>query len=479
MFTNLKAFAGNFIEKLDSKISQLTEDAKPQSKPDWVKEAKHHSGSQTVRPLYEKAKPAKPESAAGGLSLNLSQSMFDFSQTDQPREAGWFSSRSCPKKPPALAYCPTEPPSSQQLWKSDGVEEVLGTRLFRYGYDEAFRQQLEECARKQRQPSPADFTEEDQEALEENLEILQLLKRMIEGAGTQPYTEIDIASLQHMSVFLVNSRTEAFLAHMMREKVEPILEATLGDRGRCLESIQALLDTINKHKLQVDCSIKSIVNKRNCDFWGINRRFVGVCSESEALARSVGGLRSSVCALRRQAVSKNQQLKRLYLKRRQKEELLDALEVFGLKYRGALACCSEEAMACTLEEVPAVYERLVVAAVQVSGETQDRLVGLLARKTFAFVDARLGVLRKRLKSLLYLHLGLFEADQEQPPHQELVRVFMVYTEISQKHRRLASADPRFDMYAADSILLKAHCCDLAHLDDSLTCLEQAIITDFF
>ena len=489
MFNNLKAFAGSFIERLDNKISSIGEDAKKEGSSSNIfqQETGKDFGLQTVRPLYEKKKNNKSEAKVPGLSLNLSQSMVESPNKNQTHSAGWFTSRNQSGNQIAHSYSVKESPVSSKIWDSNQLEEVIGESKLRKGFDEDFRKQLELTSiklhrYKKTQPSETEFTEEDQDNLEENCELLQLMKYVIEANNRTVEADLNTDFMQGMSVYLINPTPEIFLAYLMSEKIDPILEDYGDDKRACESEIRSLLDDVNRKRLLVDRSIKNIVSKRNNDFWGTCEKFVDVCGTSDRLQDAASALRSKIEKTKREVVLKNAEMKKNYMERQKKEKLLAELEDLNSKYSNVFKLDRQFIITTDLRELPELYSRLLISLVDISSDITHKTYqsnNPLPLRIRSMVASSLLTLKSTLKKNLYLNLSIYNDQQDEPPHRELIDLLIVYSSVSDRYKKIASFDSKYDVQSEDSKLLKIHCCELYHADDSLSCIDNPLLDSFY
>lgn len=71
-------------------------------------------------------------------------------------------------------------------------------------------------------------------------------------------------------------------------------------------------------------------------------------------------------------------------------------------------------------------------------------------------------------------------NQDMPPDKELSTLFIVYTDIVDRFKKLQEKNPvETEEHAQDAIMLKDHCFQLYHMDDTLTCVHNEIVSVFY
>jgi len=507
MFKNFKALAGSLLQKIDSSLNPAKEGPGP--KPVLFDEDEDvlQIQVQTVRPLFEKKTSRPVDAEAPKPNPSLSQSMFVFpsnSFEDRPAPAAK------PKKQQASVYKKIETP--RNIWDKRDLEDILSFDDLELGFDESFRAELE-ASLAVRQKPPEELCLQRMGEFAQKCEFLQILKCTIDNhLSLEPVAanDGDLATAQGFHLHLLACPAEHYLAVVFNELVFPAArqapdsddsdqENSSSNSGTSARSgtghldrfvrrfvckrdkVLTVLDDLNRKRVEVDTRIASIVNKRNCDFWGTCQEFVRLDSEYEGLDEKVADLRRKLAVCKSASVDQYRRVKSLIDRKDRVQRSLLILQTAKEKFRKIIKFCKFDLINAELEELPDIYEGLLLSYFGVLQGSEDfRSLGCLPRRVTEMILFRLEVIKKRLKGLLYNHLNVYNLEQDRPPSKELISLFMIYNLISDKFREAQEDHPEeSQQFAEDSILLKSHCFQLLHMDDTLTCVHSNIITDFF
>lgn len=509
MFTNLKAAAGAWVSdktsglfKTKQKKSSLFDD-----EDDFSKQVK------TARPLYEK-KTSTPVDQLQPVSISPVRGPLEDLQPPlserSTNRGGPLSSLSLSalfgkkektgeKEKEVFTYKFIDSPKC--IWDKNDLEDVLSYDDLNNGYDEEFRTQLE-LASKQKFKA-VDLNHDKLEDYMEDCSQIELILATIDimahSAIQEPSFEFDCK--REVSTFFVNVREDIFVGIFFKEFVEqrfdlnvvavqsPGLEVSpkaQNPRGftllrfeKFIEDFNQLETELNINKRSVEKSICSIFKNKNCDFWGTCQDYFKMGEEVQDLTDSVSALRQKMLICKRAGGDKSQSLIRKFKMSQMKTSSLKLLEKARAKFSSVIRFCKLDLINANQDELPVVYETLAEFYLRLS--KPDELDELKIKKIcLEMILERLEIIKRRMKGTLYTYLTIFNTAQDQEPPEELIDILELYTSISEKAEDIQEKF-KLDsqLFAEDVILLKAHCLQLLHMDDGLTCVHSELVMSYF
>lgn len=248
------------------------------------------------------------------------------------------------------------------------------------------------------------------------------------------------------------------------------------------DGIQTAVDGMVGNRDRIDKTIGKLIHKNSDNFWKSCDELHQTAEETEKLEEATCMLRSHLSKVKTECFEANERVHKYQLKKKKVEEAMALVQTLKTKYEKIIRFCKLNIIDADQDELPEVYEALMISLVHldkpVPPEMSRILLPDIVRRT---VLEQLEIIKRRIKGELYTHLGLYNhLVDSQPPPRDLVDVFMLYNEISEKYKELVDEYPQeLCKFAEDSILLKTHAMQLLNMDDSLTCIHSNIITDFF
>lgn len=248
------------------------------------------------------------------------------------------------------------------------------------------------------------------------------------------------------------------------------------------EKIGTAVDGMVGNSSRIDKTIGKMIHKNGDNFWASCDELHQTAEETEKLEQATCSMRSHLSKIKSECFEAKEIVHKIQLKKRKVEEALSLVQALKTRYEKIIRFCKLNIIDADQDELPEVYEALMISLVHLDKPVPQEMVKILlpqiVRRT---VLEQLEIIKRRIKGELYTHIGLYNhLVDRQPPPRELVDVFMLYNEISSKYKELVSDHPQeLCKFAEDSILLKTHCMQLLNMDDSLTCIQSNIITDFF
>ena len=248
------------------------------------------------------------------------------------------------------------------------------------------------------------------------------------------------------------------------------------------EKIGAAIDGMVGNSSRIDKTIGKMIHKNGDNFWASCDELHQTAEDTEKLEQATCSMRSHLSKIKSECFEAKERVHKIQQKKRKVEEALNLVQALKTRYEKIIRFCKLNIIDADQDELPEVYEALMISLVHLDKPVPQEMAKILLPQTVRrTVLEQLEIIKRRIKGELYTHIGLYNhLVDTQPPPRELVDVFMLYNEISSKYKELVSDHPQeLCKFAEDSILLKTHCMQLLNMDDSLTCIQSNIITDFF
>ena len=508
MFNNLKAAAGTWMSDTASGLFKK----KKINTGLFDEEDEFSKQAKTIRPLYEKkissgldlANTTNNSPTTKQVEINPG-SMSERSHTSKSKFgsislSGLFGKKSCQEGPGRIIYTYKLMETPKNIWEKNDLDEILSYDDLNHGFDEEFRANLEESAKKKFKA--VTVSQDMIDDYMEDCDHLQLIMSTIDIMAHSGVSEsgFDEDCKKEVSTFFVNVPEDVFLSIFFKEFVEPrfqfgfppssplfkespkiqFINDVHKQYSRLVDTFTFLDTDLRIKKRSVERSITMIIKNKNCDFWGTCQDYFRMCDESYALSEKVGYLRTKLEFCKKSAITKTLQLTNQFKKRNLKHRAMKLIQKAKDKFTKIINFCKLDLISANQDELPVVYEVLVISYINLQAPDADLDSLSIKKVVLDSILERVEIIKRRLKGMLYTYLTLFNSTQDDEPSDDLVDVLELYTTISDKAQDIQDKyKVESELFAEDVILLKAHCLQLLHMDDSLSCVQNEFIMSYF
>lgn len=510
MFGNLKAAAGSWVS--DKAGSFFKKKEKETLHPVLFDDDDEFSKkAQTIRPLYEKkhsagldlaglSKQSQSGKQAEGIQAPMSERTHSRGAFGSLSLSTLFLKKSGSEVQERTVFTYKFIDTAKNIWEKNDLDEILSYDDLNYGFDEEFRASLEEAAKNKFKA--VQVSQERIDEYMEDFDHLEVIMSTIDIMASNSLNEsgLDEDCRKDVSTFFVNVPEEVFVSIFFKEMIEPRFEYgsppsspnsqdsvkmqffkdVHKQYARLVETFSFLEVDLGVKKRSVERSITMIIKNKNCDFWGTCQDYFRMCDESNMLTQKVCTLRNQIEICKKTAVSKTIELMKKFKNRKQKQQAVDLLMKAKEKLTKIINFCKLDLISANQVELPVVYEVLVISYINLK-KPDPELDNLAVKKVvLSTIIERIEIIKRRLKGMLYTYLTLFNSAQEEDPSDDLLDVLDLYTSISEKAQDIQEKyNVESEQFAEDVILLKAHCLQLLHMDDSLNCVHNDVIMSYF
>lgn len=402
-------------------------------------------------------------------------------------------------------------PPPKNLWDHEGLDEVMDLQCLEENFDEELRCALEEAQRHRHKPceeldmrkvgryldkcndliilkfTMSNISESDSHLEESIKDSIKPFTLELEDGELTTRLFQNNSELQWLRTGTKNEGTDEPYAAQGMISVQAIKENEFDLYRKSSESQEKVRQCLNRLLNQynyVDGFIKHMIKSKS---GGLIPSFLRMADQHKNIDEKLEKIvdlkkKLSSCVTSLSHIRRiGSQTKLLDRKKQLLEDMKRAKDAFSKIVR----YCNLDIINAQVEELPVIYEVLLIFWLNLNEETFQGVVEAIRAKTLSLVIDRLSVIKKRLKGLLFTLLIEYNEvydpleEDSRPPDKQLVQLLMAYTGISETAKKHLPKSQTPLAFEEDKILLKSDCLQLFHLDDSLSCIHNSVVRDFF